>query len=50
LQGVVAPHGTGACEEHTPPVHDAGGIACAFGIEPEQLGAAPHVVPLATGA
>jgi hypothetical protein len=49
LQGVAAPHGTGACDEQTPPVHAAGGTACAFGIVPEQLAATPHVVPLATG-
>lgn len=50
LHGVVAPHATGACEEHTPPVQVAGGIACAFGMVPEQLGATPQVVPLVTGA
>ncbi len=50
LHGVLAPQGTGVCDEHVPLLHVAGGIACAFGMVPEQLGATPQLVPFVTGA
>jgi hypothetical protein len=49
LHGTAAPQGFGTCTQ-LPEVHDPAGVSTAFGIVPVQEAAAPHTVPLATGA